>query len=112
VSRLSVETGSRLPTDDVNGRSQAELARGVLAAPQSVGELLRVMEERGTVERTPPVGPGLPSAVYASPQGRALLDDVTAHVLAAVSPEALGLDDASYDRLNVDLHTILTALAP
>lgn len=94
------------------GCSQADLARIVLATPQSVGELLRVMEERGTVERTSPAGKGLPSAVYASERGRALLDEVTPHVLAAFRPEALGLDEQAYDRLNRDLHAVLTALSP
>lgn len=94
------------------GRSQADLAREVLATPQSVGELLRAMEDKGMVERTPPAGRGLPSSVYASTEGRALLDEVTPHVLAAFAPEALGLDQATYDRLNLDLHTILLALAP
>lgn len=92
------------------GISQADLARVVLATPQSVGELVRTMEDRGLVERTPPAGRGLPSAVYASAAGRALLDEVTPHVLAAFSPEALGLDPAAYDRLNLDLHTIIETL--
>jgi len=92
------------------GRSQADLAREVMATPQSVGELLRAMEEEGMVERTPPAGRGLPSAVYATATGRALLDDVTPSVLAAFAPEALGLDPTAYDRLNLDLHSILSAL--
>ena len=92
------------------GLSQAALAREVLATPQSVGELLRTMEERGMIERTPPAGPGLPIAVYASPAGRALLDQVTPHVLAAFSPDALGIDEATSERLNVDLHAILAKL--
>jgi DNA-binding MarR family transcriptional regulator len=92
------------------GLSQAALARQVLATPQSVGELLRTMEERGMIERTPPAGPGHPIAVYASPAGRALLDQVTPDVLAAFSPEALGLDDPASERLNRDLHTILGTL--
>ena len=94
------------------GLSQAALAREVLATPQSVGELLRTMEERGLIERTPATGPGHPIAVYASPAGRALLDLVTPHVLAAFSAEALGLDEATSDRLNRDLHTILATLGP
>lgn len=94
------------------GRSQADLAREVMATPQSVGELLRGMENQGMIERTPPAGRGLPSAVYATAAGRALLDDVTPHVLAAFSPGALGLDRARHDRLNVDLHSILAALGP
>lgn len=89
------------------GLSQAALARQVLATPQSVGELLRTMEERGMIERVPPAGPGLPIAVYASPSGRALLDEVTPHVLAAFSPEAMGLGEGASERLNEDLHTIL-----
>ena len=92
------------------GCSQADLARVVLATPQSVGELLRIMEERGTVERTPPSGRGMPSAVYASERGRALLDEVTPHVLKAFDAESLGLDEAGLARLNADLHTVLAAL--
>lgn len=94
------------------GLSQADLAREVLATPQSVGELLHQMEDLGMVERTPPARRGLPIAVHASPAGRALLDDITPHVLAAFSPRALGLDQATYDRLNTDLHSVLAALAP
>ena len=92
------------------GRSQADLAREVLATPQSVGELLRTMEEQGLVERTPPAGPGLPMSVRASAAGRAVLDAVTPHVLAAFAPEALGVDEQTYERLNTDLHAILTTL--
>ena len=94
------------------GRAQADLAREVMATPQSVGELLRQMEERGLVVRTPPAGRGLPIAVTASEQGRALLDAVTPAVTAAFSAEALGLDPARLDRLNADLHAVLAALSP
>lgn len=94
------------------GCNQAHLAREVLATRQSVGELLRKMEDLGLIERTPPAGRGRPAAVYASPHGRALLDEVTPHVLAAFRPEALDLHTATLDRLNVDLHTILAALTP
>jgi DNA-binding MarR family transcriptional regulator len=92
------------------GRSQGDLAREVLATPQSVGELLRVMEQRGLVERTAPAGRGRASAVYASAEGRELLDTVTPHVLAAFTPAALGLDEQRYRRLNADLHAILAQL--
>lgn len=94
------------------GLSQAALARQVLATPQSVGELLRSMEERGMIERTPPAGPGLPIAVYASSKGRALLDEVTPHVLAAFSPDALGLDNPATVHMNDLLHSILSQLKP
>jgi DNA-binding MarR family transcriptional regulator len=89
------------------GRSQGDLAREVLATPQSVGELLRIMQERGLIERTPPTGRGRPSAVYASARGRELLDEVTPHVLAAFTPAAMGLTQNSAERLNADLHTVL-----
>lgn len=92
------------------GISQADLARVVLATPQSVGQLIRVMQEKGLIERIPPVGRGLPSALYASTTGRTLLDDVTPRVLAAFAPEALGLDTASHDRLNDDLHVVMNTL--
>ena len=94
------------------GISQADLARVVLATPQSVGELVRVMEDKGLIERTPPVGRGRPSALYASTAGRVLLDEVTPHVLAAFAPEALGLDAPSCERLNADLHGVMNALEP
>lgn len=92
------------------GISQADLAREVLAAPQSVGELLHQMEVRGMVERTPPTRRGLPNAVSATPKGRELLVAVTPRVLEAFSPETLGLNQATHDRVNADLHAILTAL--
>lgn len=92
------------------GLSQADLARVVLATPQSVGELVRVMEDKGLIERTPPAGRGHPSAVYASASGRALLDEVTPAVLAAFAPEAMGLDAERFDRLNDDLHTVLRSM--
>lgn len=92
------------------GISQADLARVVLATPQSVGQLVRVMEEKGLLERTPPAGRGRPSALHASPAGRALLDEVTPHVLAAFAPEALGLDASTHDRLNADLHVVMDTL--
>lgn len=92
------------------GISQADLARVVLATPQSVGELVRTMEDKGLVERTPPAGPGRPSAVYASSAGRAILDEVTPAVRAAFTPEALGLDDSAHDRLNADLHAVIATL--
>lgn len=94
------------------GISQADLARVVLATPQSVGELVRTMEDKGLVERTAPAGRGLPSAVYASPRGRALLDEVTPAVLAALAPESVGMDRPTYRRLNDDLHSVMDALEP
>lgn len=93
------------------GRGQGELARRVLATPQSVGELLRGLEDRGLVARTPPERKGLPFAVCATPSGQALLEEITPLVLEAFSPAAMGLDYDSYHRLNADLHTILAALA-
>ncbi len=94
------------------GISQADLARVVLATPQSVGELVRTMEDKGLVERTPPAGRGKPSAVYASPAGRAVLDEVTPAVRAAFTAEALGLDQEAHDRLNADLHAVMAQLGP
>ena len=40
-----------------------------------------------------------------------MLDEVTPHVLAAFSPAAMGLDEASCERLNADLHVMLGALS-
>lgn len=92
------------------GISQADLARVVMATPQSVGELVRVMEDKGLVKRTPPATRGLPIAVYATEAGQAVLDEVTPAVLAAFTPEALGHDAKTNQRLNEDLHAILSAL--
>lgn len=92
------------------GQSQAALARAVLATPQSVGELLRGMEERGLVVRVPPAGRGRPAQVHASTDGVRLLDLVTPLVLEAVRPEALGLDDDSAGALNGLLHQVVASL--
>ena len=92
------------------GCSQGDLARGVLATPQSVGELLRTMQEHGLIERTAPKRRGQAFAVYAADRGRELLDAVTPAVRAAFTPAAMGLTDDSCARLNADLHVILAAL--
>lgn len=70
------------------------------------------MEQAGVVERTSPARRGLPISVRASASGRALMDEVTPHVLAAFSPRALGLDEDASRRLNADLHTVLGCARP
>ena len=91
-------------------QSQGSLARKVLATPQSVGELLRTMEEAGLVVRSSDAGRGRPFAVVATRRGQLLLDQVTPHVLAAVSPTALGIDEERGTRLNGDLRAIVQFL--
>ena len=95
------------------GISQADLARVVLATPQSVGELVRTMEDKGLVERTPPAGPraavrGLRLAGRSGDPGRGH----PGRARRLHRREALGLDEETHDRLNADLHAVMAALGP
>lgn len=109
--RLSApQFGVLIEVARVPGQNQSALARRVVATPQSIGELLRSMEEAGLVLREPGAGPGRPIAVTLSVRGRELLEAVTPVALAAISPDALGLGESGARRLNQDLHVVLAAL--
>lgn len=74
--------------------SQAELARAVLLRPQSVGELVASLVERGLVRRDGPAGRGRRAGLELTGAGRAALKRALPLVRAFNEPGAIGLDNA------------------
>ena len=73
------------------GPTQAELARQVLVRPQSVGELLTGLVERGLVVRDGPGGRGRPAPLRLTDDGRGLVERAYPAVVAFNAPASLGL---------------------
>ncbi|RZT84737.1 DNA-binding MarR family transcriptional regulator [Pseudonocardia sediminis] len=72
--------------------SQAELARVTLLRPQSVGELVVSLVERGLVRRDGPAGRGRRAGLELTDDGRAALHRAFPLVRAFNEPAAMGLD--------------------
>ncbi|GAA3226029.1 hypothetical protein GCM10017691_15280 [Pseudonocardia petroleophila] len=88
--------------------TQAELARRVLVRPQSLGELLVPLLERGLVSRDGPGGRGRRSGIAITDAGREL---VAAALPGVRRFEAgLGLDPGQLRTLDDLLHTVLRTL--
>ena len=94
------------------GLGQNELARRNLVSPQSIGELIASLEERGLVTRPPPVGRGRARPVSLTDAGRAALARATPVVQEINSPTALGLSAAEAAELNRLLHRVRTSPGP
>lgn len=95
---------------DDDGLTQAELARRVLVRPQSMGELMGSLLERGLVRRDGPAGRGRRSAIVITDEGRALMVAALPGVRAFNSPESLGLTVEQLHDLGGLLHTVLEAV--
>jgi DNA-binding MarR family transcriptional regulator len=79
--------------------SQAQIARTVLVTPQSLGEMLRGMVERGLVDRKEPEGRGRQAQLRLTSQGRRLLRRAVPLIRAMNVPEAMGLSGQEHERL-------------
>lgn len=73
------------------GPSQADLARHVLVRPQSMGELVGGLLERGLIIREGPGGRGRRARLRITTAGRAALAQAVPGVEVANAPAALGL---------------------
>lgn len=93
------------------GISAGALARAAMITPQSMGELLTGLEERGLVLRHPPAGRGHPARLELTDAARVLLADVRPVVEAGNSPAALGLTAGEIGRLRELLVKVLTAVS-
>lgn len=93
------------------GTSAGALARAVMIAPQSMGELLTGLEERGLVLRQPPSGRGHPARLELTDTARALLSEVQPVVESSNSPQALGLAEPEIEQLRTLLTKVLSAVS-
>jgi DNA-binding MarR family transcriptional regulator len=89
------------------GLTQAELARRVLIRPQSMGELIGSLVERGLLVREGPGGKGRPVPVSLTEEGRSALARTGAAVRAFNDPAALGMSAVEAEQLNDLLHTLI-----
>jgi DNA-binding MarR family transcriptional regulator len=93
------------------GISAGGLARAAMITPQSMGELLTGLEERGLVIRHPPTSRGHPSRLEITGDARALLAEVHPVVEAGNAPGALGLTAGEVEQLRALLRKVLPAVS-
>ncbi len=110
VGLTPVQFGVLAVLADTPGPTQAELARQVLVRPQSVGELVAVLVERGLVAREGPGGRGRRSPLVLTDAGREVLEAAWPGVAAFNAPAALGLTPAEHATLDGLLHRVMDAL--
>ncbi len=90
--------------------SVGALARRVLIAPQSMGELLDGLARKGLVERLPAAGRGHPAGVRAAEAGRAALAAAAPRVAALERRVTAGLAPQRIEELRAALRTVLANL--
>lgn len=92
---------------DANPRlSHAELARRILLTPQSLGEQVRSLVERGLIRRQGGVPRGRRIDLSLTQDGRALLRRATPLVRSLNQPSTLGLTSQEAAALNTLLHKV------
>ena len=94
------------------GMSSGAVARAAMITPQSMGELLTGLEDRGLVRREAAAGRGYPARVEVTEEGRRLLAAVEPVVTAHNEPVALGLTADEARRLRALLQQVLRSVAP
>lgn len=94
-------------TPDLNG---SELARRVLIRPQSMGEVISTLVDRGHLVRRNRGGRGRPVSLQLTEQGRTTLDRAGAALDAMHDSGGLGLAPVDLRTLNELLHTVTDAL--
>ena len=92
---------------DQPGMSSGAVARAAMITPQSMGELLSGLEDRGLVRREPAAGRGYPARVEVTDEGRRLLAEVEPIVTAHNDPGVLGLSADQARRLRALLRQVL-----
>jgi DNA-binding MarR family transcriptional regulator len=93
------------------GISAGALARKAMITPQSMGELLAGLQERGLVLRQPPAGRGHPARLELTDAARVLLAEVEPVVRTSNSSRALGLTDHEISQLRRLLTKVLPAVS-
>lgn len=92
--------------------SQAALARKILITPQSMGAVLRGLDERGLVRLSASPGRGVPRPAVLTPLGRTTLAATYPMVGAMNAPDQLGLTPEEARTLNSLLHRVHQHLGP
>jgi DNA-binding MarR family transcriptional regulator len=88
------------------GLGQGELARRNLVSPQSIGELISSLEERGLVERPAKPGRGRRRTVHLTQAGHQALQRIAPAIRTINAPASLGLSATEAVELNRLLHAI------
>ena len=110
VGLTPTQFGVLVQLEEHEPRTQAELARGVLLRPQSMGELVDSLLARGLVRRDGPGGRGRRTGIRLTENGRDVLAVAWPLVRAFNAPETLGLTDREADTLDALLHRERNAL--
>lgn len=110
VGLTPVQFGVLAVLADTPGPTQAELARQVFVRPQSVGEQVAVLVERGLVTREGPGGRGRRTPLVLTDAGRRALEAAWPGVAAFNAPESLGLTPDEHAHLDALLHRVMAAL--
>lgn len=100
---------------ELDGLTQAELARRLMVRPQSVGELIGSLLDRGLVSRDGPSGRGRRAGITLTDRGRQTLQQAWPGVRAFNAPEAIGLtgeETATLIRLLQAIRRTLSERAP
>lgn len=92
---------------DDDALTQAELARHVLVRPQSMGELLGPLLDRGLIRREGPGGRGRRSVIAITDAGRDVLSVALPRAREFNTAKALGLTSAQRATLDELLHVVL-----
>jgi DNA-binding MarR family transcriptional regulator len=87
--------------------SVGALARRVLIAPQSMGELLDGLAAKGLVERLAPAGRGRPAGARVTDRGRDALARAAPHVAELERQATDGLEPAAVAQLRAHLALVL-----
>lgn len=91
--------------------TQAQLARRVLVTPQSMGDLVAALAERGLIRKEGPGGRGRPTQIELTATGRKALERAKDPVMQFNEPETLGLTAEQADALNNLLHSVRLTLS-
>ncbi|MBP2371959.1 DNA-binding MarR family transcriptional regulator [Pseudonocardia parietis] len=106
VGLTPTQFGVLAQLEDHEPRTQADLARGVLLRPQSMGELVESLLARGLIARDGPGGRGRRVGIRLTDAGRALLAAAWPQVRKFNAPATLGLSQPQADTLDDLLHRV------
>jgi DNA-binding MarR family transcriptional regulator len=95
---------------DADALTQAELARHVLVRPQSMGELLGPLLDRGLIHRDGSGGRGRRSRITITDAGRDVLAAALPGARSFNAPESLGLTAAQHATLEELLRIVLRTI--